>query len=230
MRVESQPPASPVVSEREEVSRSYVVGREQVTPVGDPLVKVVSFRVTETRQFDIAVADRAFEGACEVRGPAVRFRAEAGGEMRIRGSTVIEGVRYHIIEVGSMSGAPIGLAVDAASGHVHSSCIWDNRRRGWILVGRAAFYSNPKPIFSISKPVVRREPGDVNFELIYSGISKQTVHLLYREYTRGALARPAFFQNLSYDLGESDVIAFRSFRIKVARATNQDIRYTVISD
>ncbi len=66
-------------------------------------------------------------------------------------------------------------------------------------------------------------------ELIYSGKSGNTIEVSYREF-RGGLAAPAFFQNLKYDLAESKVIRFQRFSIEIMQATNQAIRYKILSD
>jgi hypothetical protein len=45
-------------------------------------------------------------------------------------------------------------------------------------------------------------------ELVYSGKSGSTLRVTYREYVND-LARPAFYQELSYDLNESSEIVFK---------------------
>lgn len=70
-------------------------------------------------------------------------------------------------------------------------------------------------------------------ELIYSGRSGNTIRIFYREYSGSTMehfARPAFFQELQYDLSESTVIAFKHYRIEVLEATNEWIRFLVIQD
>jgi hypothetical protein len=66
-------------------------------------------------------------------------------------------------------------------------------------------------------------------ELIYTGISKNTIRIAYREYVKD-MARPAFFQDLSYDLDESDTLQFKSIRIKILQANNSLIKFIVIDD
>ena len=66
-------------------------------------------------------------------------------------------------------------------------------------------------------------------DLIYTGKSGNTIHISYREYKRD-FARPAFFQELQYDLNESQLITFKSYTVKVLEATNQFIKYIVVSD
>ncbi len=63
-------------------------------------------------------------------------------------------------------------------------------------------------------------------ELIYNGKTKDTIRLSYREYIKD-MARPAFFQDLTYDLSESREIAFRDMAIEVLEATNSTIKFFV---
>ena len=76
-----------------------------------------------------------------------------------------------------------------------------------------------------------KEATDDSFkeELIYTGRSGNTIHISYREYKKD-FARPAFYHELTYDLGQSDIIYFRDYRIRVLNATNAYIRFLVLSD
>jgi hypothetical protein len=73
-------------------------------------------------------------------------------------------------------------------------------------------------------------------ELTYSGREGTVLLVAYREFHEepgsGApmLARPAFAQDLRYDLALSDIIAFRDYRIRVIEATTEGIRAVVLSD
>lgn len=64
-------------------------------------------------------------------------------------------------------------------------------------------------------------------ELIYTGVSKNIISILYREY-QNDMARPAFSQELKYDLGEGRVIGFKGARFEVLKATNLGITYRVL--
>jgi hypothetical protein len=66
-------------------------------------------------------------------------------------------------------------------------------------------------------------------ELIYSGISGNTIEVAYREY-RGGLAAPAFFQNIKYDLSASAIVRFQNFTIEVLSADNNSITCKILSD
>jgi hypothetical protein len=65
-------------------------------------------------------------------------------------------------------------------------------------------------------------------ELIYSGREGDVIRIVYREYT-GDFIRPAFAQELRYDLGESRIIRFRSLEIEILEADNSEITFRVLS-
>lgn len=70
--------------------------------------------------------------------------------------------------------------------------------------------------------------GEFRRELIYTGTSGGAVNLEYREYSDN-LARPAFTQAVSYEIGDDPVIGFRGARVEVLTASNTSIRYRVLA-
>ena len=64
-------------------------------------------------------------------------------------------------------------------------------------------------------------------ELIYGGVSQGTVSLSYREFIND-MARPAFSQDLRYDLGAGSEIGFRGARIEIIQAGNVSVKYRVL--
>lgn len=89
----------------------------------------------------------------------------------------------------------------------------------------------PQKILGILKPsekITKYNEGSLKQELVYTGKSKDTIKLQYREY-KDNFARPAFFQDLSYDLSESKEIGFRGMMIEIIEATNSKIKFIVKS-
>lgn len=64
--------------------------------------------------------------------------------------------------------------------------------------------------------------------LLYNGKIGSRITFGYREFSNG-LARPAFSNNVDYDLSESMMIGYRGAKLEVIKATNTDITYKVIS-
>lgn len=65
--------------------------------------------------------------------------------------------------------------------------------------------------------------------LIYNGKVGNKINIGYREYNDD-MARPAFSNNAEYDLSRSTVIRYKGAVIEVLQATNQHIKYKVISN
>ena len=103
---------------------------------------------------------------------------------------------------------------------------------GWInppatIVIQAENKWTKEPLFVKTESVT--EEGSFAAELIYSGLSQDTIRISYREFS-GDLARPAFYQELIYDLSESKRITFRSIVLEIIEATNSSLTFKVIAD
>lgn len=65
--------------------------------------------------------------------------------------------------------------------------------------------------------------------LIYNGRVGEKVNIGYREFS-GNTARPAFNNNVEYDLSESREIAYRGAKLEILEATNRSIKFRVLSN
>ncbi|RYG38221.1 MAG: hypothetical protein EON93_02425 [Burkholderiales bacterium] len=65
--------------------------------------------------------------------------------------------------------------------------------------------------------------------LIYSGKVGDKINVGYREFSSN-VARPAFNNDVEYDLKDSTTIGYKGALIEVLEATNQSIRYRVIQN
>lgn len=65
-------------------------------------------------------------------------------------------------------------------------------------------------------------------ELVFQGGSPKEVRLLYREFTKHDLLKPAFTQSLTYDISHDRVIGFRSMRVEVVEASGTSMKYKVL--
>ncbi len=63
-------------------------------------------------------------------------------------------------------------------------------------------------------------------ELIYSGLSEDTVKFSCREY-KNEMPRPVFTQDLTYDIASSREIAYQDLRIEILYATESTISFFV---
>jgi len=65
--------------------------------------------------------------------------------------------------------------------------------------------------------------------LIYSGRIGNKINLSYREFS-GNLARPAFNNDVEYDMNQSMIVGYKGARIEILEATNEYIKYKVLTN
>lgn len=94
--------------------------------------------------------------------------------------------------------------------------------------GRTYINEMETPIFiEVIEDAVIPHINSFQKELIYTGVSRNTITLVYREYIND-FARPAFTQELKYDLADGDIIGFKGARFQIIKATNIGIQYKVL--
>lgn len=72
---------------------------------------------------------------------------------------------------------------------------------------------------------------DSNFQqtLLYNGVVGNKINIGYREFS-SSMARPAFNNDVEYDLTNSTVIGYKGARIEILKATNEYIQYRVLQN
>lgn len=65
-------------------------------------------------------------------------------------------------------------------------------------------------------------------QLVYNGRSGLTIKLLYREFSEERI-RPAFTQEVTYDLEQGETVGFKGARFQVFGASNTTIKYSVLN-
>lgn len=88
-------------------------------------------------------------------------------------------------------------------------------------------YQIPPETCALDQSTIANSEDSFRKELVYLGRSGDTIQLAYREFYNN-MARPAFSNNIQYDLADSDVIGFQGARFKVISATNTLFTYKVI--
>lgn len=71
------------------------------------------------------------------------------------------------------------------------------------------------------------QPNSFRMELLYSGLSHNVLALTYREFKNDML-RPAFTQEVTYDLSQGREIGFRNARFRILETNNLGIKYEVL--
>ena len=139
-------------------------------------------------------------------------------------------VYYEAVEGVSVSGAQwnpasYGLVHYRPKDEYYTAALMESK----IMFMRASKPLGPDHVNLISDGTyVDAELPSFRQEFVYNGRAGDVVRFMYREY-KDDMARPAFTQNLVYDLGESSRIMFRSVEIDVVEAKNSEIKYRLLS-
>jgi hypothetical protein len=212
---------APVVSTEAVVERSYTLGAEQSAFVGGSIARVKDYLVEKTTRQGAMHASRDFTLFYPILGP--RVFVNTTDVIPIVGTTERGGTTYQLVALpqvplvkllirddGSFEGSGLGLG-DSRMGYSYSPEPSNVRLR------------------SDSSTSSTRTPGNLNFELIFSGVTKDSIRLLYREYTQNDLARPAFSQDIVYER-DAPTIRFRNILLRVVQVTGEQLKFVVLED
>jgi len=96
-----------------------------------------------------------------------------------------------------------------------------------VTVFNVSLCTHDAPFERTKQPVAT--PNSFQQTLIYSGKVGNKLKIGYREFS-GNLARPAFNNDVEYDLNESNLIGYKGARIEIIEATNEHIKYKVLKN
>jgi len=216
---------SPAIEERlvsRQVSeKNYTIGQTLEAYVGGAIVRVKDYRVTDVARNEVEVkTDFAFDHFLFRR----HFRA--GEHYPYGGEATYDGRTYHVMKVDQF-----GIMFDD-DGQVLNRIIGGIGQRGMVPVVMI-YEFDPIPadahVARVVVPQVDRAGFGKNFELIFTGLTADSIRVAYREYSPDNLARPAFYQDLTYPIGAGK-IRFRDLDIEVLSAKADRIVYRVLAD
>ncbi|WP_282010022.1 hypothetical protein [Nitrospina watsonii] len=202
--------------------KNYIIDQKTAAFVGQEMIRVKDYWVKEVKE-NFMLANNPFS----ITGGIVKISGDPNTKYGIQGETNINGKRLTVLKVpGSPAGA-YGLLVER-NGSPHNQVINILNNNVVIFYTFSISPSNLKFLQPI-KQIVDGERGFINYELVFGGTDGKSITITYREYTANDMARPAFYQNLVYDINQK-TIRFRDTVIKVDSVSNEEIIYTVIAD
>lgn len=207
------------------LNRNYRLGESMSVNVGEPMVVVQDFWLT-TKRTPFAAPDRKVEvklaGYYGALG-SPNYVLEGGDLCVVRGEKVIDGVNYTVV------GAPIGFLVKS-DGTINKTQIYWHPNPAVNGAVASATISAPSVSFAMQTvQTALLTKVYVNYEVIYTGVNASGLNLTYREFSPEGLARVAFFQNLTYEVGVKN-ISFKNFKIAVESANSEKIVFRVVED
>lgn len=201
--------------------KNYVINIENTAYVGQPIIKVKDY-VVNTYSTNKMVASSDFK--------IIPLAGELGigsssDEYDVIGSLTLEGQSFTAIDFKYVNQyLDIALLIDS-NGKPYKKLLNTN-----IVFGKDMTFEPEDLTFSyIEKDEINASEGYQNYEIIYSGSDDEKIYLTYREFTQDNLAKPSFYQDLTYSKNSSN-IRFRDLQIRIGSATNEYIKYSVTND
>jgi hypothetical protein len=211
-----RPTSSEYLGTERVFDKNYEIGQKLSAYVGQPIIKVKAYKVDRYKSNYMRASDDFI-----ISGGIVTITGNKNTDYSVIGETTIGKETYAVVKRRN-----IGVLIKS-DGSVHNKVL----NIGSKVIMLYTFSVSPHDLkFYTSKGEKRIVDADyINYELIYGGTDGKSLTITYREYTKKDLARPAFYQNLVYQLGQSK-IRFKDNVVEVHEATNEKIVYTVISD
>jgi len=168
--------------------------------------------------------------ALGAKGNSIKLGYSSGKYSKIKAGV------YCQVSVGSkqyFNPDPRAVQLTSPNGHVHgtSSFVYYNKIKQTICPPSAGkpCYNSSEISITENKNGLCIAPNSFQQVIEYNGKSGSTLRFTYREFQDNR-ARNSFTTNFTMDLTEGDTITYKGARIKVDRATNNEIVYTLLKN
>lgn len=220
--------------------KNYKIDEKITAFVGQEIVRVKSF-TERTAIFDTAKdINKVVQSNTTIHIHAkynwYNFHIKSNENQEYKVHSIINTVgieKFNLIELNDDKGTKWGMLIND-NGAVHTGAIYSFE---YELLFLPSFMDVSPGVFKIYEKAEgkteKRElekiiPG-MSIELIYSGKNDVSLNATYREYSPDDMARPAFFQNITYR-ADAKQLRFKEFVIKLHDVSNEKITYTVLED
>ena len=208
-------------------NKNYTVNNKKTVYVGESMIKEKNYFIYE---YSSSMMSPLNEYTMQSKSD-ITFRGDKSSTYEIMSTTIIDDKKYTALYYNThlpRKYESFKLLIDknnmlhnkVLNGDMNIVMIWD-------------FDITPKQISfaptenSQKQSDILKDKPYINYELIYSGINKDTIRLLYREYTVDDMARASFFQELTYPKN-SNFIRFKKMKIKIHNVTGEQITFSVL--
>lgn len=207
-------------------NKNFEYNKAKEVYVGESMIRVKNYFIN---RYDSSTMSPKLDFRIHNNG-SIDLKGFAAKTYEIMGTTVIEDKPYKIL-----------LYADHHRKYENFKLLLDedNKLSNRMLNGPTNvimiydFIIEPREVnFVFSKSKVKKsdiltDKPYLNYEIVFSGITKDTIRLLYREYSPEDMARSTFFQELTYPIS-TKLIRFRDIKIQMLNVDGEKINFKVI--
>ena len=216
-----------VIKSEHVVIKNYKVGEVNTAYVGNPMIEVFDYNITlKSTDKMKPTEDFIFNS-----DSSNKYIFTKNDEFKILGKWNIDKVKYTVVNNKKMG--DLGLLI-RKDGSIHNKIVnmipYGIDAVKYITIVYNYKYE-PKTVRLKTVTITTKETrkGKINYQLIYTGSDDSSFFITYREFTKSDLARPSFFQNLTYSR-KSSQIRFRNLVLNIISVDNEKIMFAVKSD
>ena len=191
---------------------------------------------------NVSVGESLIASAIIEKRPAIQLRKEIKQELRFLWSKHLITVPVGLLKIRGISSE--GSLYESENGRVD---IDGQEKRVSIFIGKDSnlpaeicfhgeLYSTAR--CEVAKNLIKGEffefthfetiiAPEFKKELIYMGGSATSITLMYREFIND-MARPAFSQELKYEIAQDPMIGYKEARFEILKATNSSIKFKIL--
>ena len=231
--VQIQPLPSGTTTSEHVVEKNYTKNVKQTVYVGQSIVKVKDYYTIES-------STPYVEASNDFKIEGTNYFGKGHTKISILGEITVDNKKYISFLLWKQGGCTAGL-IDK-NGNFSGKLLFGSINYGMRTVNNSgsctAMALSPQTFtiipghttFNIvSNKRIGTNNGFINYELLYGGTNGNSFSVTYREYTPDNLARPAFYQDLTFS-NSSKHIRYKNMRIKIHNVDNEEITYTVVED
>jgi hypothetical protein len=222
-------PIMPILSQEaapeKVLEKNYSINAVQQIAVGEPMIKVKDYIVIKKTSNKLSPSSDFMIGKNYLSG-------KKGELIPLVGKVTLSDVEYYLIQAKEpILLFPISLDGNYSGGHV--ARVIGGFHSGNEVMGKGSgnIAIEPQGTKFILGQIeeIDATAGFTNYEIIYTGLTKDAVNFLYREFSPDNLARPAFYQNLTYPTS-SKVVRFKKLKMQIIKANEENLSYKVLED
>ena len=215
--------------DKNKYEKNYIVGTPKTVFIGQEIIKVKQYTQHRGVSIEHFSSDNILNIDAKYRLTDYEIKSESNKQYQPNETLNIAGEIYYLIKFLDTNKTQWGVFV-SANGLVFRKAIYSY---DWEMIFFPATITFKPDNFKFSvKTTIIDEgatPAPISFEIIYTGKNDISLNFTYREFTAEDLARPAFFQNLTYQANAKQ-IRFKDFVIQIHNVSNEQITYTIIED
>ena len=228
------PPSESLSGFKEKDFKNFQLNQYYAANVGEPIVTRQKYRYKELSSLSRATSSSAFQANFKGVGAKDTYKGRRDEEYQVAGTTKHNGKDCQIVVIPfqemNLMGWKVGILVYSDSGEYSGVAVFRNGFGKWVTVVVVLVKPSDVRFPTVLNVEIDRASQYENYEIIYTGKNGDNINLVYREFTHTDLARPSFYQNLTYNMAESKTIRFRKLQMEIKEASNQLITLKVVSD